>query len=49
MTRHLREQIIRGALPAGERVNETKVTRELGVSRMANLKKGALRANAGSA
>jgi DNA-binding GntR family transcriptional regulator len=33
LARHLREQIIRGALPAGERVTEAKVTRELGLSR----------------
>jgi DNA-binding GntR family transcriptional regulator len=33
IARHLREQIIRGALPAGERLNETKVTRELALSR----------------
>jgi DNA-binding GntR family transcriptional regulator len=33
IARHLREQIISGTLPAGERVNETKVTRELSLSR----------------
>jgi DNA-binding GntR family transcriptional regulator len=33
IARHLREQIISGALPAGERVNETKVMRELALSR----------------
>jgi DNA-binding GntR family transcriptional regulator len=33
IARHLREQIISGALPAGERVNETRVTRELASSR----------------
>jgi DNA-binding GntR family transcriptional regulator len=33
IARHLREQIISGALPAGERVNETRVTRELSLSR----------------
>ena len=33
IARHLREQIISGALPAGERVNETKITRELSLSR----------------
>jgi DNA-binding GntR family transcriptional regulator len=33
IARHLREQIISGALPAGERVNETRVTRELALSR----------------
>ena len=33
IARHLREQIISGALPAGERVNETRITRELALSR----------------
>ena len=33
IARHLREQIISGALAAGERVNETRVTRELSLSR----------------
>jgi DNA-binding GntR family transcriptional regulator len=33
IARHLREQIISGALPAGERVNETRITRELSLSR----------------
>jgi DNA-binding GntR family transcriptional regulator len=33
IARHLREQIISGALPAGERVDETKITRELSLSR----------------
>jgi DNA-binding GntR family transcriptional regulator len=33
IARHLREQIISGALPAGGRVNETRVTRELSLSR----------------
>jgi DNA-binding GntR family transcriptional regulator len=33
VARHLREQIISGALAAGERVNETRVTRELQLSR----------------
>jgi DNA-binding GntR family transcriptional regulator len=33
VARHLREQIISGALGAGERVNEARVTRALGLSR----------------
>ena len=33
IARHLREQIISGTLPAGERVNETRITRELALSR----------------
>jgi DNA-binding GntR family transcriptional regulator len=33
IARHLREQIMSGALPAGERVNETRITRELSLSR----------------
>jgi DNA-binding GntR family transcriptional regulator len=33
IARHLRERIISGALPAGERVNETRITRELALSR----------------
>jgi DNA-binding GntR family transcriptional regulator len=33
IARHLREEILSGALAAGERVNETRVTRELGLSR----------------
>lgn len=33
IARHLREQIISGALPAGERVNESRITRELSLSR----------------
>ena len=33
VARHLREQIITGALAAGEHVNETRVTRELQLSR----------------
>src|SRR4029079_3612254 len=33
IARHLREQILSGALPAGERVNETRITRELALSR----------------
>ena len=33
IARHLREQIISGVLAAGERVNETRITRELALSR----------------
>jgi DNA-binding GntR family transcriptional regulator len=33
VARHLREQIINGALAAGEHVNETRITRELQLSR----------------
>jgi len=33
IARHLREAIIRGALTAGEKVNESKLTRELSLSR----------------
>ena len=33
IARHLRERIISGGLPAGERVNETRITRELSLSR----------------